>query len=575
MVGRSGVPVSGSVDRAVAEAEQLSLESLRESILRRIMRAACAAGLFGILVAVVSPKPFHTLGLLLGVGASAGIFLVTLLPTRGPVFATIYPWTLVLVGGGLLHLMGPRTDAFLLVAGGLFIASLVLEGRALVILGIGAGLAVLAAALTQPGPLDADQMEAWSSTAASMIAVVLPAAIAGRMLVAALERSLRQQEALARAESEERRVLADTVHALELARTQLTHAQKVELVGQMAGGIAHDMNNALTAIMGEASLLPDEVAEGREQILEAAAYAAKLTHRLMVFARRDLSQPRPLDLGATIHSILHSLRRTLPSDIEIVEDLTEERIVVVADPTQLFQVLLNLAANARDAMPHGGQLILRARRSGDRALVEVSDSGPGIAEDVLPRIFEPFFTTKGEGHGTGLGLANVQQLVEGIGGTVTAHSRPGAGATFLIDLPVSTAELPSDAAAPLLVGDRTGTILVVDDDVRVRAVAFTALERVGYRVIEASSVEGAVDALRARPSGIDLLLTDVVMSGGGGAEAIRRIRAEAPGMRVLVTSGYADDETLRRGIAVGEVPFLPKPFTAETLVTAVERVLAG
>jgi CheY-like chemotaxis protein/two-component sensor histidine kinase len=374
----------------------------------------------------------------------------------------------------------------------------------------------------------------------------------------------------------EREALQATIRDLETTRTQLTHAQKLELMSQLAGGIAHDMNNALTAIIGEASLLDDAVSEERERILEAGEYAAKLTHQLMVFARRDTSRPKPMDIVASLSGLLRSVRRVIPSDISLELELPTAPIIVVADGTQLLQVLLNLATNAKDAMPGGGVLGVHLLEDVERreAVLRVSDTGTGISKEHLPRIFDPFFTTKPAGRGTGLGLANVKHLVTEMGGIINVETHAGKGTTFEVRLPSAEAEAVSEPDERSRRPRRTGTILVVDDDVRVRAVAFTALQKVGHQVFEASSVASALDLARLHGRNVDLLLTDVVMEGGGGAEVIRLITEAIPSVKVLVMSGYADDETLRRGIAQGQFPFIAKPFTSDMLSAAVDKVLS-
>ncbi len=566
------VPLSNEHPGAFAAA---ALEELRESILRRIMRAACAVGTAAIVVTALFVSHPDWLGLAVGAGATLVVFGATLLPARLLILSAVYPWAMVSVGLVLTWLAGPSSSPFLLVAGGLFIGSLVLERQQLVLLCTVAALAGLTLVFWPGRALGPEVTKAWINGTTTMAAVVVPAAIAGRMLVGALIQALQQRETLVQRLIEDGHARDTTLKALESTRAQLTHAQKMELVGQMAGGIAHDMNNALTAVMGGASLLDDSVAEERERILEASAYAAKLTHQLMVFARRDTSQPRPIDLGATIRGALQAIRRLIPSEISLSQELTAEPIVVVADPTQVLQVLLNLAANARDAMPDGGRLTLRLalEPATKQAVIEVSDTGLGIPVEVMPRIFEPFFTTKPVGQGTGLGLATVRQLVEGMAGTIDVQSAPGAGASFVIKLATSALEVTPEPSRSVLSRPRTGTVLVVDDDVRVRALVYTALERLGYRVLEAATPSAALESARAQPNGIDLLLTDVVLPDGGGAAVIERVKAVCPKARVLVMSGYNDDETLRRGIEHGAFPFIAKPFTAANLAKAVESAI--
>ncbi|HEX5100039.1 MAG TPA: ATP-binding protein, partial [Polyangiaceae bacterium] len=330
-------------------------------------------------------------------------------------------------------------------------------------------------------------------------------------------------------------------------------------------------------IMGGASLLDEKAGEMREQIQEAAAHAAKLTHQLMVFSRRDTSQPRAIDLAATVSEQLKAVRRLLSSEISLSSELPSGPLPVVADPTHVLQVLLNLTNNARDAMGTGGTLTItlahdEARRE---AVLTVSDTGAGMSDDVLAKIFEPFFTTKPAGRGTGLGLANVQQLVAAMGGSVEVGTELGRGTTFRVRIPTTDAPIEGPTAERARRTERSGTILVVDDDVRVRATVYMALERLGYKTLEASSPETAEAVLARSSDKVDLLLTDVVLAGGGGAKVIEVVRARFPEVRVLVMSGYNADETLRRGIARGAFPFLAKPFTADVLGRAVDKALYG
>jgi signal transduction histidine kinase len=553
-----------------------SVEMLRERILRRIMRVACGFGVLGILAGLVAVRPLDVPALIVGVVANLGIFLLTLAPERRRVISWVYPWTLVVVGVSFAWVGGPDTDPFVVIAGGLFIASLVLTRRELGALVAFLCLSALGVIFLSGKVWTPALRSTWIAAVTTMLAVTAPAAIAGRMLVSMLARALAQRESLVNRLLDESRELEDALRALEATRTQLTHAQKMELIGQMAGGIAHDMNNALTTVMGEASMLDDRAREERERIVDAATYAAKLTQQLMIFGRRDVSQPRPIDLTASIRASVRAIRRIVPSEIELLAHLPDGPIAVVADPTQVLQVLLNLAGNAKDAMNGSGkvELSLRADSESQRAIIEVSDNGAGIPAEVLPRIFEPFFTTKPAGQGTGLGLANVRQIVESMQGSIDVRSESGRGTTFTLRLPITRESVEAEHPTLAAPSNRGGTVLVVDDDVRVRAVVFTALERLGYRVLEAATPDAAVALARAEQGRIDLLLTDVVMPGGGGAATIARVRELYPNLRVLVMSGYNDDETLRRGISQGTFPFLAKPFSIDMLARAVESALA-
>lgn len=552
-----------------------SLEELTEAILRRTMRVACALGVVGIAAGFLSPRPFDAPTMALAIVVTIAIFAITFLPVRVRVLSIAYPWALLVVGVTAGASIGPGPGPFLLLAGAVFIGSLVLRTAGLLLLGATMLLCFGAAFLATSAPASAEHAGQLVEALTSMAAVIIPSAIAGRMLVGALARALQERRRLFERVAEERGALQETVDALESTRIQLTHAQKLELVGQMAGGIAHDMNNALTAVLGEASLLDDTVADGRERILEAGDHAAKLTRQLMVFGRRDVSRPRPIHLGSTLRGFLESVRRLVPSDIQLTFDLDGDDVVVVADPTQLLQVVLNLAGNAKDAMHQGGSFAIQMRSDANarQAVVEFRDTGIGIETEMLSKVFDPFFTTKPAGEGTGLGLASVKQLLEAMGAAIRVTSVVGSGTTFELRFPTTEEQVVVEERRHSAPAAQTGTVLIVDDDIRVRAVAYTCLERAGYRVLEAATVSGAVELVRAAGKSVDLLLTDVVMAGGGGAEVIRAVRREFPRVRVLVMSGYADDETLHRGVSHGAYPFLAKPFTASALVTAVASAL--
>jgi signal transduction histidine kinase/CheY-like chemotaxis protein len=541
------------------------------------MRVACVVGAVAMLLAILFVRPFKVSAAIVGGSALAIVFASTLLPRKVPAISLVYPWVLTLTGAGLALTVGPKPEPFLFLCGGLFIGSLVLERAKLVVLVLTTLAATFAALDYSAEPFAAAARAAWLNGLMSMLSVALPASIAGRMIVDALASALEERTALLGDLVAESRVRESTARALEATRTQLTHAQKMELVGQMAGGIAHDMNNALTAIMGGASLLDDTAGDMRDQIQEAAAHAAKLTHQLMVFSRRDTSQPRAIDLRATIAEQLRAMRRLLSTEITLNAQLPSEPVPVMADPTHVLQVLLNLTSNAKDAMGTKGTLSVALEHDQEHreAVVKVSDTGAGISEATLPRIFDPFFTTKPAGRGTGLGLANVQQLVTAMGGSVEVESELGRGTTFRVRIPTTAAPLRHVLAEIPRRNARSGTILVVDDDVRVRATVYIALERLGFNVLEASSPETAEALLASSSDKIDLLLTDVVLTGGGGARTIEVVKAKFPAVRVLVMSGYNDDETLRRGIARGAFPFIAKPFTADALARALDEALAA
>lgn len=552
-----------------------SLTELRERILRRIMRIACVLGTTGVLYPITwAVVPWHSV--LFGALCLSALFLITFLPLRIPTVSVLYPWIMTTSGVGLTLLHGPVSTAFIPLTGGLFIGSLVASGRRLGLLFAFTVVGLLAAIWLDPIPPLRTPQAMWTNNLLAVAAVALPAAIAGHMIVSALSKSLARGDKLVDSLRREVEIRETLVRELEQAQNQLTHAQKIDLIGQLAGGVAHDMNNALTAVMGEASLLDDRVAEERERILQAAEHAAQLTHQLMTLGRRELTRRRPIDLATTLRRATQSIRRLLSSEITISASFPSGRFAVLADPVQIFQIMLNLASNARDAMTGGGSITidLSLDPDGGGALLTFADTGLGMSAETLKQIFEPFFTTKEQGAGTGLGLSNVKRIVTELGGQVSAQSTQGQGTTFRIWLPTTLEKLQEEVGDVRHSQTRVGVILVVDDDVRVRAVAVLALERMGYTVLEAPHPEAA-RALAALEPRLDLLLTDVVMPGGGGAQLIQWLEQTHPTARVLVMSGYHASETLRRGVEQGHVPFIAKPFTADQLMHEVERILGS
>ncbi len=377
---------------------------------------------------------------------------------------------------------------------------------------------------------------------------------------------------------------------------QLRQAQKMEAVGRLAGGIAHDFNNLLCIITGYSEMALTQLAADAtlhsflSEINKAGNRAATLTRQLLAFSRKQLLAPKVLDLNGVIRDAGTMLRRMIGEDVELATTLAAELPPVKADPNQLEQVLMNLAVNARDAMPQGGRLELRTAtvrltdadthdqpevRPGAYVVLEVRDSGLGMSEEVKARIFEPFFTTKGVGKGTGLGLAMVYGIVKQSGGHIDVESAPGRGTTFRILLP--SAGGPADeSAAPIIPADvpaGTETVLLVEDEDGVRALVREVLARSGYTVLEARDGDEAL-ALNERHAGpIHLLLTDVVMPRLGGSRLARRISRVRPDTRVLFMSGFADSTLVRHEVISGEVACLVKPFTPELLARKVREIL--
>ena len=365
---------------------------------------------------------------------------------------------------------------------------------------------------------------------------------------------------------------------------QLLQSQKMEAVGRLAGGIAHDFNNLLTAIIGYSDLLARRVKgtprleHNVGEILEAAERAAGLTRQLLAFSRKQVLQPRVLSLNAAVTDIENMLRRVIGEDIQLLTALAGGLGQVRADPTQLEQVILNLAVNARDAMPRGGKLVLEtANVDVDDAryvMLAVSDNGVGMDAETQSRVFEPFFTTKEPGKGTGLGLAMVYGIVAQSGGSIRVDSEPGRGTTFKVLLPrVDEPPTVDPPPAERPAGRGCETVLVAEDEDGVRSLICEVLRGLGYRVLEAPRPELALDLMAAEGAPVRLLLTDVVMPGMDGRQLAERLTARQPGLRVLYISGYTGEAIARHGVLEHGTQLLQKPFTPEALARKVREVL--
>lgn len=377
---------------------------------------------------------------------------------------------------------------------------------------------------------------------------------------------------------------------------QLRESQKMEAIGRLAGGVAHDFNNLLTAILGYVELvrrkLPDdaELVEDIEEITTAAQRAAELTRQLLAFGRRQSMRPETLDLNLRIRSLEKMLRRLIGEDVEIVLRLADELWLTRADAGQIDQVVLNLAVNARDAMPDGGRLTIATAnvggpggettadpRVGPGRFVElaITDTGAGMDAATRDRLFEPFFTTKEQGRGTGLGLATVYGIIKQSGGHIRVNSRLGAGSTFLIWLPKVDAPSASAglAAEPEVVAGRGETILLVEDEPSVRSLVRKTLDRLGYRVLEARNGDVAIGIAAAHEGAIAALLTDVVMPGLSGPELAAHLADARPEIRVVYMSGYTDKVGTTPNLGHANVELLTKPFSTHELASAVRRAI--
>jgi putative nucleotidyltransferase with HDIG domain len=400
----------------------------------------------------------------------------------------------------------------------------------------------------------------------------------------------------------------------ELQRTEerLRQAQKMEAIGQLAGGVAHDFNNLLTIITGYGDMLlngmlpaDDPAREPVQEIMKAASRASALTRQLLAFSRRQVLAPQTLTLNGIIQDMDKMLRRLIGEDISLTSVLAPNLGPVLADPGQIEQVLLNLVVNARDAMPRGGRLTIETSnvfldaaytnahpeiQPGPFIMLAVTDTGCGMDAATQARIFEPFFTTKGIGKGTGLGLSTVYGIVKQSGGSIYVYSELGRGTSFKVYLPLtvpaSDARLPgshhgtpavkapsADLGTPRL--GKNERLLLVEDDDAVRALTRTVLRNSAYEVIEAIDPDEALRWVQDHSEPIDLLVTDVVMPGMSGRELAERLTALRPDMKVLYVSGYTDDSVVRHGLLEAEVAFLQKPFTPNALASKVRSVLSS
>ena len=384
--------------------------------------------------------------------------------------------------------------------------------------------------------------------------------------------------------------------ALRHSQEELLQSQKMEAIGRLAGGVAHDFNNLLTAITGYADLLLDEIGEAgemradAEEILRAAERAADLTRQLLAFSRRQVLLPKVLDLNALVADVERLLRRLIGEDIELVTVLEGELPHVKLDPGQLEQLVINLAVNARDAMPGGGRLnistadleILRRRRSGTsghhaRPLRHPQRAGHRsrhIQPEALSKIFEPFFTTKESGQGTGLGLATVYGIIQQSGGEIRVESELGTGSTFTVYLPQVDEDLdPPEPAAVArdLRGDET--VLLVEDSETVRKLVKRSLENHGYTVIDAPSGIDGLRRAKRHEGDIHLLVTDVVLPKMNGPELVRRLHETRPGTKVVYISGFSDDALSQHGIVASDIALVQKPFAPPVLLHELRRVL--
>jgi signal transduction histidine kinase len=415
----------------------------------------------------------------------------------------------------------------------------------------------------------------------------LPDAVERVLKAVQTEQQLVEHVARLQREIAERKLLED----------QLRQAQKMEAIGQLAGGVAHDFNNLLTIIIGYSDVLSasdDATPQQREmlqEIQQAAERAALLTRQLLAFSRKQILSPRNVNLNEIVGNMEKMLQRLIGEDIAIHTKLSPGLDTISADPGQLEQVVMNLIVNARDAMPLGGDIGIETAnvqldeiyagarlegQPGHYVMMAISDSGSGMDEATKARIFEPFFTTKEPGKGTGLGLATVYGIVKQSGGNILVYSEPGLGTTFKLYFPVakSVAAKPEDGAdrQHALRGDET--ILLVEDDSSVRVLASSVLKMYGYKILEANDPLEAIKISQNHPGEIDVLLTDVVMPHLNGKRLSELLLPDRPNLRVLFMSGYTDDAIVRHGVLDETAPFLCKPFLPAELAQKLDEMLS-
>jgi two-component system, cell cycle sensor histidine kinase and response regulator CckA len=378
---------------------------------------------------------------------------------------------------------------------------------------------------------------------------------------------------------------------------QLMHAQKMEAVGRLAGGVAHDFNNMLTVIAGYNRMILDELSTldplrgYAEEILKAADRAGALTNQLLAFSRRQVMQPRIINLNAVIGQTEKMLRRLIGEDVELVMSLDRGAGNIKADPNHIEQAIVNLAVNSRDAMPNGGRITIETGnvqidetyvkthmgvKPGDFVMIAVSDTGHGMDSATRQNIFEPFFTTKQQGKGTGLGLATVYGMVKQSGGDIWVYSEPGQGSTFKLYFP-----LVREPVSPGL-HDEVGisrqlsseTVMLVEDEAQVRELTAKMLKQLGYSVLTAENGEAALEVSKSFAREIALLVTDVVMPNMSGKQVADALVLCRPGLKVLFLSGYTENTVVNHGVLDSNVNFLPKPFSRETLGRKIREVLS-
>ena len=499
--------------------------------------------------------------------------------------ATLVRFGLAGSGSALLLTVAVLATVLFGLRSGLFFGLLCMGSMALVGVGFASGVFELSPDI----PTSMNNAQAWAAVTATVSTACLVLVLAPGLLQRDLLRTLEERQQAAKALVDEANTNAQLLIEKQELADQLHQAQKMEAVGQLAGGIAHDFNNVLTAIRGNMelalnSLDPSSRAALRiEGSLHSVDRAAELTGRLLAFSRRKVMAMAPTSVHACLLELEPMLHRLLGEEVMLETLYGATQDVVQADVSQLQMVLMNLALNARDAMPGGGRLIIStgntphgpATHALPMLAIQVRDSGHGMDADTRDRIFEPFFTTKEVGQGTGLGLTMVFTIVQQHGGKIRVQSAPGQGTSFTILLH-SCGEQPAAERGPRLPRAPAGgdeRVLLVEDDPMVLETTQAMLEELGYLVDSAACPDEALAFVHGSDSPPDLLLTDVVLPGMNGRELAEHLLAFYPGMKVVFTSGYTEDDILRRGVASEKVHFLPKPFSPIRLARILREAL--
>ncbi len=519
--------------------------------------------------------------------------------------AISFSFVLFALGVWLLARVGP-ISAFYLIGASVLATLLLGLNRGLIVLGLNAltftifGILDFAAPSVQILGREMTSL-AWVTISINFLFVNLILVVAIGVVLNTLELLMHREHEARQALEHERIELIQAnlalergIHERKILESQLIQSQKMEAIGQLAGGVAHDFNNLLTVINGYSDFLLELTpsSDSRHMMIEeiyvAGERASNLTRQLLAFSRRQLLEPQLLDLNTIVTGMEKMLRRLIGEDIRIATVLQPDLNQIVADPGQIEQVIMNLAVNARDAMPEGGQLTIETinmslseaqislkldLKSGDYVALIVSDTGIGMSPEVEQHIFEPFFTTKPQGKGTGLGLATVFGIVKQSNGFIDVYSEPGHGTRIKILFPVAEATHTAPPVVEVASQFGTETVLLVEDEVGVSNVACQALQQRGYHVLQALNGHEALRIFAEQQSSIDLVITDVVMPEMSGRELVERLRSDHQQVRVLYLSGYTDDAVVRHGIITASDHFLHKPFTPGGLARKVREVL--